>query len=91
MTVGAGDLLAWSALLAPGKMTARALALTPVRMFAAFGPGVRALCESDHEFGYELMCETAKAVAKRLVATRLQLLDLYENSGGRQSPGAAWR
>jgi CRP-like cAMP-binding protein len=91
LTVGPGDLLAWSALLAAGKMTATAIAMTPIRLFALSAPSVLALCEVDREFGYEMMCETAKALAKRLVATRLQLLDLYDVSGGRQSTGVARR
>jgi CRP-like cAMP-binding protein len=89
LTVGPGDLLAWSALLVEGKMTATAIALAPTRLFAASSQGVRDLCNTDHRFGYELMCETAKALARRLVATRLQLLDVYDLSGGRQSTGVA--
>jgi CRP/FNR family cyclic AMP-dependent transcriptional regulator len=89
LTLGPGDLLAWSALLVEGKMTATAIALTPVRLLGASAPVIRALCDGNHGFGYELMCEVARALAKRLVATRLQLLDLYDISGGRQSTGVA--
>jgi CRP-like cAMP-binding protein len=91
LTVGPGDLLAWSPLLSQGKMTATAIALTPTRLFAASSQGVRDVCEADHRFGYELMCEMAKALAKRLVATRLQLLDLYEVSDRRGAAGVALR
>ena len=91
LTVGPGDLLAWSPVLVHGKMTATAIALTPTRLFAASAQGVREVCEADHRFGYELMCELAKALAKRLVATRLQLLDLYEVPGRHESTGVAWR
>ena len=35
------------------------------------------ICEQDLEFGYELMRRTMLAVAKRLDATRMQLIDVY--------------
>lgn len=89
LTLGPGDLLAWSAIVADSRMTATAIAVTAVRTLAASSRDLRALCESDHQFGYEFMRELAAALSKRLVATRLQLLDLYDVSGGRQVAGAA--
>lgn len=91
LTVGPGDLLAWSGVLTQGRMTATATAQTATRLFAVSAQRVRGVCDADHRFGYELMCEMAKALAKRLVATRLQLLDLYDVSGGRQSTGVPVR
>jgi CRP/FNR family cyclic AMP-dependent transcriptional regulator len=89
LTLGPGDLLAWSALLGGNSMTATAIALSPVRTLAAASRDVRALCEADPTFGYEFMRELARALSKRLVATRLQLLDLYDVSAGRQHSAAA--
>lgn len=83
LTLGPGDLLVWSALVGSGRMTATAVALTPTRVLAIPAEALRTLCEQDHDFGYEWMRATAAALAKRLVATRLQLLDLY-------GPGADW-
>jgi CRP-like cAMP-binding protein len=77
LTLGPGDLLVWSALLGTGRMTATAVALTPTRVLALPAQALRELCEQDHDFGYEWMRATAEALAKRLLATRLQLLDLY--------------
>jgi CRP-like cAMP-binding protein len=85
LTLGPGDLLVWSALLGTGRMTATAVALTPTRVLAIPAPALRALCEQDHDFGYEWMRATAEALAKRLLATRLQLLDLY-GPGTEHSP-----
>lgn len=85
LTLGPGDLLAWSAALGPGQMTATAIAMTEVRVLAASSLELRALCETDFQFGYEFMRAVASAVSKRLVATRLQLLDLYDPPAGRQS------
>ena len=77
LTLGPGDLLAWSSLLGEGRMTATAVALSPAKLLAASAPDVGALCLADREFGFELMRGMALALSKRLIATRLQLLDLY--------------
>ena len=87
LTLGPGDLLAWSAVVGEGRMTATALAVTDVHTLGALSRDVLALCDTDHQFGYEFMRELAAALSKRLVATRLQLLDLYDVSGGRQVAG----
>ena len=77
LTLGPGDLLAWSSLLGEGRMTATAVTLSPAKLLAASAPEIGALCHADREFGFELMRGVAQALSKRLVATRLQLLDLY--------------
>lgn len=89
LTLGPGDVLAWSAVVGEGRMTATAIAVTDVQALAALNRDVLGLCDADHEFGYEFMREMAAALSKRLVATRLQLLDLYDVSGGRQLSTAA--
>ncbi|HUE69708.1 MAG TPA: Crp/Fnr family transcriptional regulator [Pirellulaceae bacterium] len=77
LTLGAGDLLAWSSLLGNGRMTAGAHALTDVRLLAAPAKLLKDLCASDQHFAAEFYREVARALSNRLVATRLQLLDLY--------------
>ncbi len=77
LTLEGGDLAAWSALLGEGRMTASAMALEPSRLLAFDGPRLQAACAADAQLGYEIMHGLAKALARRLVATRLQLLDLY--------------
>jgi CRP/FNR family cyclic AMP-dependent transcriptional regulator len=77
LTLGPGDLLAWSALLGEGRMTAGAHALTDTRMLVAPAQAINDLCTNDHAFGYEFFRGVATALSNRLVATRLQLLDLY--------------
>jgi CRP-like cAMP-binding protein len=89
LTLGPGDLLAWSAVLGEGRMTATAIAVRTTRVLAASGRDLVALCEADHQFGYEFMRALAAALSKRLVATRLQLLDLYNVSGSQPLAGAA--
>ncbi len=80
MSLGPGDMLAWSALLGKGRMTTSAVALEDTQVVAIRARDVLLLCESDPEFGYQLMRHVAEALANRLVATRLQLLDLFADT-----------
>jgi CRP-like cAMP-binding protein len=77
LSVGPGEMLAWSALLGGGVMTVSASALEDTRAIAASGPELLELCRANRELGFELMQRMAGALAQRLVATRLQLLDLF--------------
>jgi CRP/FNR family transcriptional regulator, cyclic AMP receptor protein len=85
LTVEPGELLGLSSALAQPRMTATARALTDILAIGLDGPGCLAICESEPRFGYELMKRTALALAKRLNATRLQLLNVY----GDQMPTVA--
>jgi CRP-like cAMP-binding protein len=80
LTVGPGEMLAWSALISEGQMTATAMAMDGVQLVVASGAELRELCEKDHEFGYHLMRRMSKALAQRLLATRLQLLDTFSDT-----------
>lgn len=82
LTVGAGELLGWSPLLTQDRLTATARTLTDTQALALGGAQILALCEQDPKFGYEFMKRAALAIAKRLSATRLQLLNVY----GEQMP-----
>jgi CRP-like cAMP-binding protein len=75
--VGAGELLGWSPLLSKLPMTATARALMLTRVVALNAQKVLALCEQDSRFGFAFMRRTAQALAKRLDATRSQLIDEY--------------
>lgn len=77
LTAGPGDILAWSALLGDGVMTSSAVAMGPVQTVAFSGEALRQLCESQHEIGYHVMRQLSRSLSRRLVATRLQLLDLF--------------
>jgi CRP-like cAMP-binding protein len=78
-TVGPGDLLGWSPILDQSPMTATARALGPTRLIAVDAAQVLGLCSNNPAFGYVLMRHTALALASRLSATRLQLLDVYRH------------
>jgi CRP-like cAMP-binding protein len=58
-------------------MTATATTQEATRLVVIPGATLGALCESNHEIGYRVMQQMARALAQRLVATRLQLLDLF--------------
>lgn len=77
LTVGPGDMLAWSALLGNARMTATATAVDDVELIEFSGALLRQWCETDPSFGYRWMKRLSTALAERLLATRLQLLDLF--------------
>lgn len=76
-SVGEGEVLGWSWLFAPYQWKFDARALEPTRAFALDGKCLRAKCEADHDFGYELLKRFAYMVEERLEMTRMQLLDVY--------------
>jgi len=76
-TLSAGELLGWSPLLGSGAMTAGARAVTQVRVVALNARAILDICEQDPRFGFLFMKRAATAIAARLNATRLQLLDVY--------------
>ena len=89
MSLGSGDLLAWSALLGERRMTATATALEETRVFAIPANEFQRICQADPELGFQFMREAARALANRLVATRLQLLDLFAETMATQVSHAA--
>ena len=77
LTLGPGDILAWSALLGGGRMTTSAIALSDSQALAISAGDIDSLCKLDERFGFLLFRDVATALSKRLTATRLQLLDLF--------------
>jgi CRP-like cAMP-binding protein len=76
-TLGEGDLLGWSWLIAPYRWRFDARAVESIRAIAFDGECLRGKCEEDRSLGYELMKRIAHVMEQRLEATRLQLLDVY--------------
>jgi CRP-like cAMP-binding protein len=72
--------LAWSALLGDGEMTATAVTLEDTQVIAVSGRWLQEACEANHDVGYALMQRMCVALSQRLLATRLQLLDLFSNT-----------
>jgi CRP-like cAMP-binding protein len=77
LTLGPGELLGWSSVLEQTCYTARARVLEPTRVVEINVAQLLTMFNHDPQFGYELMHRTALALAKRLSATRMQLLNVY--------------
>jgi len=81
-TLGEGDVLGWSWLVAPFRWRFDARATELTRAIALDGKCLRGKGEEDHDLGYELMKRAAGIMEQRLQATRLQLLDVYGTGAG---------
>ncbi len=78
MTLGPGEVLAWSALVGNQGATATGIALEETETIVFPDDALINLCQTNHDVGYPMMRELAKAISRRLVTSRLQLLDLFE-------------
>jgi CRP-like cAMP-binding protein len=79
-TVGPGELLGWSPVLGLGVMTATARAVTPCHVLALNADRILSQADEDPKFVLEFMRRVAITLARRLNATRLQLLDAYNDA-----------
>lgn len=77
LTLGPGEILGWSPALSGGPMTATATAMDQVRTARIPGVKLRQLCDEQPALGYHFMQQLAAALSRRLLSTRLQLLDLF--------------
>ncbi|MDX2044843.1 MAG: cyclic nucleotide-binding domain-containing protein [Acidobacteriota bacterium] len=78
-TLGAGELVGWSWLIPPYQWRFDVRAVEFVHAFALDGACLRGKCEANPRLGYELLKRVAQVFTERLMATRLQLLDVYGN------------
>ena len=76
-TLGEGEVLGWSWLVPPHRWRFDSRAVELVRAIALDGRCLRAKCEENHELGHRLLARFSGVMAKRLEATRLQLMDVY--------------
>lgn len=77
MTAGPGDVFSWSALVEPRIETAAARAIEDTEAVGIKGGALMDLCREDPAFGFELYRALAEVISARLIATRLQLLDVF--------------
>jgi CRP/FNR family transcriptional regulator, cyclic AMP receptor protein len=84
--VGEDEVLGWSWLFPPYYWHFGARAVEPTDVIFFYGTRLRAQCEEEPAFGYELMKRMATIVIKRLQITRVQLLQLQQESSRRDSP-----
>lgn len=76
-TVGAGEIFGWSWLIPPHEWRFDARALELTRVLALDGKCLRQKFDAHPRLGYALLQRVAQVFAERLLATRLQLLDVY--------------
>lgn len=76
MTLDPGDTFGWSAVL-PSDATSTAVASSPARVLVMDRAPLREALAADTGLAAIVYLYLLRVVAERLVATRLQLLDLY--------------
>jgi len=77
LTVEPGDVVGWSALVPPHRATSQAVAVEDAVLLAFRGDELRATLRADHALASSVYPRVLQAVARRLAATRFQMLDLF--------------
>ena len=77
LSVEPGDIFGWSAVLANAGAQSTVVATQASRALVMDGAKLRAALKEDHALAASLYPRVLAAVARRLRATRLQLLDLF--------------
>ena len=83
MSAEPGDVFGWTAIIPPVRATATVVSLEPVKVIAVEADALRAELKADCVLSAGVYPRLAEALARRLEATRQQLLDLY---GSEQRP-----
>lgn len=81
VTIEPGDVVGWSALVPPYRATSTAVVLVDSELAQFDGPQLREAIDTDPALATQLYPVLLKAVARRLEGTRLQLLDLFSQTG----------
>jgi len=75
--VDPGDVYGWSAVLPPAIATSTGVAVLPTTAILFEGETLRRALATDCDLAAAIYGRLLVSVARRLVATRLQLLDVY--------------
>lgn len=76
-TLGRGDVLGWSWLLAPHRWRFDGVATEPVTAIELDAVRLRELAAQDCAIGYPIAMRLGEALANRLHGTRARLIDMY--------------
>ena len=76
-TASPGDVFGWSALVEPRIETASARAVEDAEVLGIKGGLLMDMSREDCELGFEVYRTLASVIMARLIATRLQLLDIF--------------
>jgi CRP/FNR family transcriptional regulator, cyclic AMP receptor protein len=79
LTVEEGDIIGWSVLVPPHRATSTVVALVPTELALLDGVALRAELDADPVLAAAVYRSLLAALANRLVATRMQLLDLFSH------------
>jgi len=90
LTVERGDVVGWSAIVPPHRASSTAIAIEPVNLLVLPGDGLRNLLRSDPALAASVYPRVLQTVARRLSATRLQLLDLFAREAWGRGEGQPW-
>ncbi len=77
LTVEAGEIIGWSAVVPPHRSTSTVVAVVPTDLLLIDGAGLRAALDADPVLAAAVYQSLLEAVASRLTGTRMQLLDLF--------------
>jgi CRP/FNR family transcriptional regulator, cyclic AMP receptor protein len=80
-SIGEGNVLGWSWLFPPYFWHFDAQATEPTDVLFLYATPLREECESDHDFGYEMIKRMTEVIINRLQATRRQLIGLQKKHG----------
>ncbi|MGZ3585781.1 MAG: Crp/Fnr family transcriptional regulator [Candidatus Limnocylindrales bacterium] len=81
LTVEPGDIFNWSGMVAPYRSTSTLVAVEPVEAVLFEAAGLREAVDADPLLSSFVYPRLLRAVARRLGATRLQLLDVFAGEG----------
>ena len=81
LTLDPGDIVGWSAIVAPYRATTTATTLEPTELAILEAVELRELLATDHEVAAAFLPRILETVAARVAATRDQLLDLFHATG----------
>jgi len=79
LSVASGELIAWSALLTKQPMTCSAKAIEETQLLEIPVEAIEQLALKNPAFGQDFYRWIALGLSHRLMATRLQLLDLFQH------------
>jgi CRP/FNR family transcriptional regulator, cyclic AMP receptor protein len=85
LTVEAGDVFGWSAVVPPYRATSTAIAIERSELLVFEARALRDALDEDEDLAAAIYPRLLRAVARRLEATRLQLLDVFA-----RAEEAAW-
>ena len=81
LTVEGGDIFGWSAVVPPYRSTSTAVAVERTEVIVFEAEALRQLLLEDEDVAAAVYPRILRSVARRLEATRTQLLDLFAPSG----------